>query len=243
MNDVAELIADMARAGVDPDLIGRTAALLAAREPVVLADQQAERRREKDRERKRLRNSAESAESAPHPPSLDKESTPTPPKEIKPTPLTPQTTLQNAGAGDLGRLSERLVEAVDGKIQPHAALVVGPILELLANGVDLETDVIPVLKARAAKMTRPAGSWGYFLEAIREAHARRIEAGRGVVKPPSVEASEKRWQARLTLARQKGEWSTAEWGPCPGTAGCLVPQQLLQPTDGQGWNEWSKEAA
>lgn len=64
MSDVAELIADMVRAGVDPELIGRTAAALSAREPVKIVDDQAERRRAKDRERKRLRNSAESVESA-----------------------------------------------------------------------------------------------------------------------------------------------------------------------------------
>ena len=65
MTDVASLIADLVRAGVDPELIGRTAAALSEREPIKLVDEQAERRRSKDRERKRLRNSAESAESEP----------------------------------------------------------------------------------------------------------------------------------------------------------------------------------
>lgn len=60
---VACLISDMIRAGVDPDLVGRTAELLSMREPVQIIDAQAERRRERDRERKALRNSAESAES------------------------------------------------------------------------------------------------------------------------------------------------------------------------------------
>lgn len=77
MSDVAELIADMVRAGVDPELIGRTAAALADREPVKIVDEQAERRRYKDRERKRLRNSAESAETLPL--SSPEGSSPTPP--------------------------------------------------------------------------------------------------------------------------------------------------------------------
>ncbi|MGN6534281.1 MAG: hypothetical protein ACTHKQ_00950 [Mesorhizobium sp.] len=77
MSDVASLIADMVRAGVDPDLIGRTAAALSRREPVKIMDEQAERRRAKDRERKRLRNSAESADEV----SPKKETSPTPPKE------------------------------------------------------------------------------------------------------------------------------------------------------------------
>lgn len=80
MSDVAVLIADMVRAGVDPELIGRTAAALSAREPVKIIDDQAERRRAKDRERKRLRNSAESVESADVV-SPKKETSPTPPKE------------------------------------------------------------------------------------------------------------------------------------------------------------------
>jgi len=66
MSEVATLIADMVRAGVDPDIIGRTAAALASRDPANFIDEQAERRRASDRERKRnarLRNSAESADT------------------------------------------------------------------------------------------------------------------------------------------------------------------------------------
>lgn len=63
MTNVAALIADMVRAGVDPELIGRAAEALSQREPVRVVDEQAERRRAKDRDRKRLRNSAESAVS------------------------------------------------------------------------------------------------------------------------------------------------------------------------------------
>lgn len=58
MTDVAKLIADMARAGVDPELIGRAAAALAEREPVFVTDEQAERKRAADRERMRAKRSA-----------------------------------------------------------------------------------------------------------------------------------------------------------------------------------------
>jgi hypothetical protein len=82
LSEVAALIADMVRAGVDPELIGRTAAALARRN----VDEQAERRRAADRERKaRLRNSAESADT----PAPDKETPPAPPKEINPFPHSP----------------------------------------------------------------------------------------------------------------------------------------------------------
>jgi hypothetical protein len=93
VSDVAKLIADMARAGVDPELIGRAAAALAEREPVRIVDEQAERRRAADRERKRLRNSAESDETA---------DIPSPKKETSPAPLkektTPSTTEPNGSS-------------------------------------------------------------------------------------------------------------------------------------------------
>lgn len=63
MEQVADLIADMVRAGVDADLIGRTAAAFALRSPVT--DEQAERRREKDRARKQAARDAEKEQSRP----------------------------------------------------------------------------------------------------------------------------------------------------------------------------------
>lgn len=106
MSDVAALIADMVRAGVDPELIGRTAAALAQREPVKIVDEQAERRRAKDRQRKRLRNSAETAE-IPSP----KEKSPTPPKEITPSLVSePNGSSTKARANDLSEFKAELSE-------------------------------------------------------------------------------------------------------------------------------------
>nr|WP_246739749.1 hypothetical protein [Martelella sp. HB161492] len=83
----------MVRAGVDPDLIGRTAEVLAARESADAVDEQAERRRARDRERKRgriPRNSAESAESAESVEASQKEKAPHTPLE-KNSPLKEKT--------------------------------------------------------------------------------------------------------------------------------------------------------
>lgn len=100
MTDVARLIADMIREGVDPDMIGRVAQAMADLSAASNVDDQAERRRAADRERKaRLRKSAESAESAdplpkvsevPHtPPNLPNPSPPkTPLKGVKKVPAT-----------------------------------------------------------------------------------------------------------------------------------------------------------
>lgn len=92
MSDVAAIIADMVRAGVDPELIGRTAAALSqnVQNVQIVQDPVADRRRAYDRERKAaakaLRSTGippESADSVEHNLS-PKETSPTPPKEITP---------------------------------------------------------------------------------------------------------------------------------------------------------------
>lgn len=45
------------------------------------------------------------------------------------------------------------------------------------------------------------------------------------------------WQKRLAAARNMRQWDP-KWGPMPGELGCLVPQQLLDASDGDGWTEW-----
>jgi 5-methylcytosine-specific restriction endonuclease McrA len=56
MADVAALITELIQAGTDPALVGRVAAAFAEREaiPVLVRDEAAERRRQKDRDRKEL---------------------------------------------------------------------------------------------------------------------------------------------------------------------------------------------
>lgn len=96
MSDVAQIIADMVRAGVDPDLVGRAAAAFAqnVQNVQIVQDPVADRRRAYDRERKAAAKASrstgippESEESA----DLDlspKERPPTPPKEITPIPVS-----------------------------------------------------------------------------------------------------------------------------------------------------------
>lgn len=45
------------------------------------------------------------------------------------------------------------------------------------------------------------------------------------------------WRKRLRIARQMQQWD-AKWGPPPRKMGCLIPDQLLEPGDGDGWGEW-----
>ncbi len=253
MSEVAALISDMVRAGVDAELIGRTAAALAAREHVPVVDQQAERRREKDRERKRLRNSAESAE-----PSLpNKKEPPVPQEKINPPAQPRAHTCEATREGDLQGLQSKLTAAAGDKIQPHGVFDLSAIIGLISAGVDVETDILPTIRARAATMQRPAKGWNYFTDAIKDAHNRRIKAGEGLAKPVRIvtpdtelapEALEAEWTKRLGYARRNSYWNSVAWGPMPGDDGCRVPNNLLQPTDGKDrygvrWDDQSRRAA
>lgn len=145
------------------------------------------------------------------------------------------------GKSDLESLTDKLVEAAGEKIQPHGAIVLAPILGLIDAGCDLETDILPTIRARAAKMTRPAGSWSYFVAAIREAYEQRLEAGKGLSKPkPSTvkrpedmtdDERRTRLAKFLNMARGSGIWLTWMHGPPPGRDGCRIPADLLEPRD------------
>lgn len=146
--------------------------------------------------------------------------------------------------GDLDHLSTKLLDAVgDGNIQPHGCIDLSAILGLLAAGVDLETDILPTIRARAAKLRRPVGSWAYFTEAIRDAYNRRIEAGQGLSQPKKVapikpdadmspDELRAAWRKRLNYGRAYRSWPEF-WGPMPGQPGCTAPPDMLEPKDGQ----------
>jgi len=80
-------------------------------------------------------------------------------------------------------LEQKLRGAAGEKIHPHAAFVVGPILELINAGCDLDLDVIPTIRSKAAQLSQPARSWGYFVQAIRDACDRRVAAGKLQANP------------------------------------------------------------
>lgn len=154
---------------------------------------------------------------------------------------------------DFDNLQNQLIEAAGDKIQPHGVFDLSAIIGLIGAGVDLNTDILPTIKARCAKMRSPARGWAYFTDAIRDAYSRRIAAGEGLAKPvravtPDQELApdvlEAEWQKRLSYARKSRSWFTAVWGPMPGKDGCRVPSQLLQPNDGQfpQGGDWLEQA-
>lgn len=155
------------------------------------------------------------------------------------------SSVANASAhDDFDLLQSRLVSAAgEGGIQPHGALVVGPIAEMIAAGVSLELDVIPTIRSIASRRTRPAASWAYFVPAIREAYERRVKISAELPKPREIKTGDDDWIRRLRFARAKRWWSTEELGPMPGQPGCRVPAHLLDAEDGRGWSDAPGRAA
>lgn len=53
----------------------------------------------------------------------------------------------------------------------------------------------------------------------------------------NIETVMAQWRKRLETARKLGQWDV-KWGPPPMRIGCLVPDELIQPGDGDGWTDW-----
>lgn len=75
-------------------------------------------------------------------------------------------------------LEKRLREAAGWQSEPSPGLfTVGPIIAVMETGADIDLDILPTIRAKAGKC-RSRSSWNFFIDAIKEAHAKRLEAGR-----------------------------------------------------------------
>lgn len=89
---------------------------------------------------------------------------------------------------------------------------------------------LPAYKARLAKdPTRPVKHVqgyinGRMFESFNAANVTQLET-------PA------QWERRLAYARTNAVWSSDEWGPMPGHAGCRVPGNLIEPGDGNLWQD------
>lgn len=115
-------------------------------------------------------------------------------------------------------------------------LVTGPIDELIQAGASPELDVFPTVRAKAPQV-RSRKSWAFFVDPIKEATARRLDARKPISINGSAHsaASRKDWERRLLSARKRKMWDSINWGPMPKQPGCRVPNDCLQPSDGEGW--------
>ena len=118
-------------------------------------------------------------------------------------------------------LEGKLREAAGDKMQPHAGFVVGPVMELIRRGADLDLDVIPTVRSVAARLGRPARSWDYFVPAIQDAMDKRKAAGtwehRGQAPPqgrPPSAAMQRHERIRQNVKREiYGDENADDAGP------------------------------
>lgn len=204
MSLIASALKHMLAAGMDHDAI---VAAVAEMEAMTIADAQAERRRAKDRERKRLRNSAESADSVEM--VSPKEKSPTPPKEI--TPSTLRCDARDPLAGRANDMLDAL--GITDETKTAGFLILSDPYRWIMGGCDIDLDIIPALRAIRAKGATPR-SWAYCSGAVFEARDRRIAPPPAVQQrtatgPPSQARPRNAGEsARLELIR-RGEYPNA----------------------------------
>lgn len=116
------------------------------------------------------------------------------------------TTLDTRSRVDLDILETKLFEAANGAmaspaIAPQVLVLTDPI-KWIENGCDLETDILPTVKARAHKMRRGSvKSWSYFTEAVADAKAARTAPMPEGRAPPGPRSEASEWHEKQDAAR------------------------------------------
>lgn len=138
---------------------------------------------------------------------------------------------------EFDQLEAALRKAAGAQNNPSPKLFdLSPILKLIDGGVSLERVILPKLRGLAAA-GKTFRSWQYPAQIITDELAQQ---GKTVVPTPE---DDERWKSRLGHGRNRKIWATSQWGPPPNQPGCRVPAHLIQPTDGDGWQDWKPEAA
>lgn len=75
------------------------------------------------------------------------------------------------------------------------------------------------------------------IHACRFISKRRFEGHAAAPVEQLAFVDDEKWLKRLRHGRNLRKWSVQDWGPRPGNDGCLVPANLLEPGDGDGWTE------
>lgn len=138
-------------------------------------------------------------------------------------PQKPEAIFQTASQlGASAKVYDRLIEAASSRGQCHQNLAMGiqPIMDLLAKGYDLDGDILPVIREKAAPERR---TWSYFVTIIVQRQAERQAV------PEKPKAAPVDWAKRVAAFYDDGIWPTG-WGPRPGDPGCEAPAELLKRT-------------
>lgn len=153
-------------------------------------------------------------------------------------------------------LEQKLRAAAGYEQAPYPNLFnVGPILKLTQDGFDLETDILPVIRAKAKTASRPVQSWAFFVPAILEAKqaSGKFNGGPFPVAQSAKSKQEQRAEMfahhranakadgcdpdtelglrRLLMAVARGEWK-ATWGSDPiGKNGRTERSDIMIPAE------------
>lgn len=129
-----------------------------------------------------------------------------------------------AAATKLDQLEAQLFEAagIAGfRDERHPRLMdLSPIRNLIAKGYSLETDILPVIRAKSRNRT--FSSWKFFEAAIIEA----VTSKNTIPPKPPVQFADE-WPKRMQVWFEDRTWAPG-WGPKPGERGCRVPPELLE---------------
>lgn len=143
------------------------------------------------------------------------------PRVQEPYSKSPESQKQSVASAPLLRACQAMGVSLEALRRHPAWMVFGDFYhELLAQGCEAERDVWPTIERLSARLGRAPSSPAYFKAAILEARDRRLAA------PQTRSTAALEWQDRLAAFRRDGVWSS-KWGPKPGEAGCLVPDELL----------------
>lgn len=161
------------------------------------------------------------------------------------TSLPEMTSARSAASPDVPTAAKRLTPAElelvlrraggrEGDKAPGLTIT-GPIDALIDEGYDLERQILPVIRAAAAK-GRTWTTWRYFVAAIREQNDVGEPAlPRSAEAPTTMSAADKESGERAILRRWKESPHTwpASMGPRPGENGCRISPKILAEFDVQ----------
>jgi hypothetical protein len=136
-------------------------------------------------------------------------------------PQKPEAIFQTASQlGEAKQVFGQVIEAASSRGQCHQSLIygIGPITDLIAQGYDLQADILPVIREKASPTIR---SWKFFATII----VQRTQERQAI--PAKLQAPAVDWLKRVHAFYTDDIWPMA-WGPRPGDPGCEAPPELIR---------------
>jgi hypothetical protein len=102
---------------------------------------------------------------------------------------------------------------------------------LIAQGCDLESDVLPVVARSLPDLPRPLKNWGapWLVREILAAREQRLAGHRVEAAPPARRTPAIDWDEFVGGYRAGIiQWNTGRLGPKPGEPGCRAPAEVLR---------------